>query len=325
MLKNSIVYYLLLCFISVNSFSQAIYSGGNADGFATTCFMQANNASFDIYSGGRSDGFATACFSQANNSSFAIYGGGNSDGFATTCFLQANNSSLAIYGGGNSDGFATTCFLQANNSSLDIYSGGNNDGFVKACYLQNPPLPIQLLSFEANAYSDYVLTSWETASEKNNDFFTLEKTKDGVNYFLVANIKGAGNSLQHSNYSYPDYAPFNGTSYYRLKQTDYNGKFSYSQLVAVNFSNTNETSFNIYPNPSSGEDLMVALNGQKEEEVLVVLYDMLGEIIYSKVYILADNGITVSAFDPFGEIASGIYAVIATFNDKSISKKIVIK
>ena len=313
------------CFIQADNTSLAIYSGGNDDGAATTCFIQADNTSLAIYSGGNDDGAATTCFIQLDNSALAIYSGGNDDGAATTCFIQLDNSALAIYSGGNDDGAATTCFLQLDNTALAIYSGGVNDGFVKTCYVQSDALPISLIAFDATAYSDHVLTYWKTASEKNNNFFTVEKTKDGSTYTVVATVQGSGNSTTIMSYSTPDYAPYEGISYYRLKQTDYDGRYSYSPLVKIEFNSISETSFNVYPNPSTGENLSIAISGQKDQEILVVLYDVLGKETYSKVYVLKDNGITVSAFDPDGKLASGIYIITATSDKNITSKKIIIQ
>jgi len=85
------------------------------------------------------------------------------------------------------------------------------------------PLPIQLTSFTAQCSNYYANLQWTTASESDNDFFTIEKTQDGVNYETVSTIKGAGTSSETHNYSLVDFTPLTGTSYYRLSQTDFDG------------------------------------------------------------------------------------------------------
>ena len=109
------------------------------------------------------------------------------------------------------------------------------------------PLPIELLFFKALvANENQVLCKWSTATEINNDYFTVEKTQDGINYEFVTNVTGAGNSNTTLNYSIIDPSPYLGISYYRLKQIDFNGQYTYSQLEPINL-NTIEI-INIYPN-----------------------------------------------------------------------------
>ena len=95
-------------------------------------------------------------------------------------------------------------------------------------------LPIELLNFTArNINNQEVLLEWTTATETNNDFFTLERSVDGENFERIGRVDGAGNATQILNYSFVDDDPFSGVSYYRLKQTDFDGSFQYSDLRAV--------------------------------------------------------------------------------------------
>src|SRR6185369_5159076 len=94
-----------------------------------------------------------------------------------------------------------------------------------------------------------VSISWITASETNNDYFTVEKSKDGNFWLSVDKVIGAGNSTAARYYETNDPDPFEGTSYYRLKQTDFDGKFSYSDVSAVRVDEKN--TIIIYPNPAS--------------------------------------------------------------------------
>jgi hypothetical protein len=101
-------------------------------------------------------------------------------------------------------------------------------------------LPIELLSFDAKPDDNHVLAKWSTASEKNNDFFTLERSKDGASFEKLKTVPGAGNSDHVLNYSEKDEAPLHGISYYRLKQMDYDGKTSYSRVVTVEFNSNSQ-------------------------------------------------------------------------------------
>lgn len=111
-------------------------------------------------------------------------------------------------------------------------------------------LPIELLDFSAIKNNNTVLLEWLTASEINNDYFDLERAKDGVNFETIGTIKGVGNSNIITRYSYVDDSPLNGVNYYRLKQTDFDGHFSLSNINAVIMENDRIT---IYPNPTFGQ------------------------------------------------------------------------
>ena len=94
-------------------------------------------------------------------------------------------------------------------------------------------LPIELLSFDAKRYQGNVKVNWKTASEINNDFFTIERSIDGENFDRISEVDGAGNSTHIISYFMIDTDYKNGINYYRLKQTDYNGSETLSEIVAV--------------------------------------------------------------------------------------------
>jgi hypothetical protein len=99
-------------------------------------------------------------------------------------------------------------------------------------------------------YNNNVNIEWATATETNNSFFTIERTIGNDTYTEVAKVKGAGNSTLPRYYSAVDPSPYNGTAYYRLKQTDFDGQFTYSYLVVVNA--TDNSKINLFPSPAGG-------------------------------------------------------------------------
>lgn len=116
-------------------------------------------------------------------------------------------------------------------------------------------LPVEWLSFEAKKVTDanHVLTEWVTASEHNNDFFTVERSKDGLFWEAVGMVSGSGNTLETNSYQWLDRQPFLGVSYYRVKQTDFNGEFSYSGKRAVEIE---AAELAVYPNPGNGKFIL---------------------------------------------------------------------
>ena len=112
-------------------------------------------------------------------------------------------------------------------------------------------LPIRLLDFKAKQEGEGTLIQWITAIEENNSYFTLERSQDGQNFTEIARVEGAGNSLQLTDYQYLDSSPSQGINYYRLRQTDFDGTETISNVVAVSFDVAGV--FEVYPNPSHGE------------------------------------------------------------------------
>jgi len=91
---------------------------------------------------------------------------------------------------------------------------------------------------------------WATASETNNDFFTIERSADGSTYEAIGTIKGAGNSSREISYEFTDKAPLKGLNYYRIKQTDFDGKYSYSEVRSVRF--TDASTITVSPRTTEG-------------------------------------------------------------------------
>jgi len=109
------------------------------------------------------------------------------------------------------------------------------------------PLPIVLTKFSATPMGVNVQLNWTTATEINNDYFTLEHSANGSTFEEVAIVKGAGNSSIILNYSVMDLKSYFGTSFYRLKQTDHDGNYSYSDIISTK--SGREFTFNVFPNP----------------------------------------------------------------------------
>jgi|GEM_PF-2774377 len=122
-----------------------------------------------------------------------------------------------------------------------------NTSFNTMMYVD--PLPVELLYFKAGVDPPgMVLLTWATASEINNDYFTVEKSGDRKNFSTIETVKGAGNSTVTVKYSCTDELPLPGVNYYRLKQTDYNGKSEYAGEAAIDI-NPGLTVTELYPNP----------------------------------------------------------------------------
>ncbi len=128
----------------------------------------------------------------------------------------------------------------------------SNQGNIWALAQAATPLPVELLAFDAQPVNNkQVLCNWVAASELNNDFFTVERSANTVDFFAIGTVQGHGTTnVQHS-YEFLDSNPLSGQSYYRLKQTDYDGAYAYSPVKRVFLTNDNP-GFTLYPNPNNG-------------------------------------------------------------------------
>lgn len=138
-------------------------------------------------------------------------------------------------------------------------------------------LPVTLLGFSAEQEDDHVLLQWSTASETNNDYFTVEKSTDGFSWTVMNTVRGAGNSVTTLHYESIDPEPNTGLSYYRLKQTDYDGTSEYFSPVSVLFKATNE--IEIFPNPATNQFTIYDLQSTISK---IEIYDAQGKKIFSK-------------------------------------------
>lgn len=198
--------------------------------------------------------------------------------------------------------------------------GGAINTYTINAILQPVDLPIGLLHFSGFNEHSHNSFSWSTSSEINNDFFTLEKTTDGVNFIDVVKTNGAGNSNTILHYSIIDYQPTEGMSYYRLKQTDFNGEYSYSNLVAIDVFSQLNADFSIYPNPFSNS-ATITVNGFSQLNIVELkIYNVLGEK-------MMHNSIRkqITTIDT-RSLSTGIYFYQLTNNNKTIhSGKIISK
>ena len=183
------------------------------------------------------------------------------------------------------------------------------------------PLPITLLDFTAGEEGQTVRVLWTTAIEINNDFFTVERSVDAVIFNKLTEIPGAGNSHSILNYSVVDDAPFSGVSYYRLKQTDFDGSFTYSNIALVNLEVINLV--NIYPVPAGGS-LTVFVFSSIETNMGVEIIDIIGRKVLDADVALQEGKNEISL--DISDIATGIYVLnIATESGQyKIQKEFVV-
>jgi len=183
------------------------------------------------------------------------------------------------------------------------------------------PLPVELLNFSAKCDNPSIEINWQTASELNNDYFTVEKSPDGLNFTPLTMIPSRGNSSEIVEYSTFDFSPFSGNNYYRLLQTDLDGTETYFELITVNCSQENIVE-DILPVSPSVYNVDAIVRGKSGSNYTIVLTDVLGQIISSKNIILSGSQETVNVYENI--LATGVYFLTMRSAENQISKQIVI-
>ncbi len=181
-------------------------------------------------------------------------------------------------------------------SSFSPFTLGSNSGFN--------PLPISLLSFEAVNVDSVVNITWSTATETNNDYFSVQRSVDMKSFESITKVKGAGNSSNINEYSYVDASPLYGTSYYRLEQTDYNGGSTHSEIKSVTINKS--LSFLVFPNPATNE-VTITIPANVYENVIAEIYDVYCKRIFLK-KCLIENDESLLKIN-VSEIKNGVYFI----------------
>ena len=141
------------------------------------------------------------------------------------------------------------------------------------------PLPIELLSFTGTNDGAMNTLEWATASETNNNYFTLEKSADQRSFEAFAKVDGQGNSTTIRRYAAVDETPYVGYTYYRLKQTDFDGKYTYSKIIAMQSKSVSVTRVSdVRPNPTN-DKLSFDFDTELDGNVNIRIYDYAGKVV----------------------------------------------
>lgn len=188
------------------------------------------------------------------------------------------------------------------------------------------PFPVEFVDFSGEETADNAAIglTWTTASEENNNFFTLERSKDANAFIPVAEIPSQGNSTSLKTYQFEDKNAFLGVNYYRLKQTDLDGAFTYSKTIRVLYHGQPEPLMVLSPNPVNvGEDIHVQLTNSPDVAPRIQVFDMLGNLLKESIFTEPFQG-KISTQN----LAGGIYLLRLNYPKKSyvqLGRKIIIR
>jgi hypothetical protein len=198
-------------------------------------------------------------------------------------------------------------------------------------------LPIELVKFSARAVEgnrEKVEITWQTAWERDNDYFEVEKSRDGINFQSIARVQSKGNngysnSVQH--YVHYDEQPWLGKNYYRLKQVDFDGTTTYSKIEVVIFERNalapTAGHMEVYPNPfeSNSQSLKVVFPEGGIGAGWLVVWDMAGREIYRKRIAENQTQLEIRPEETQGRLANGAYIIRAIGRNKAFTAKVVVE
>lgn len=206
-------------------------------------------------------------------------------------------------------------------------SGGTDAWSCTGCVAT--PLPVEWLNFTANLIEEKkIILHWATSSEMNNNYFTVERSTDGTRFSSIGTVQGAGNSSIIKNYSFIDNQQETLSLepeivlYYRIRQTDFDGNFKYSEIIAVTLKDKKRMEVNIHPNPAN-EMAYTDIFISEEKNLLLEIYNPLGEKIFTENYFLSAGVHSISI--DFTWFTDGIYLIGFHTADINVYKKIAVQ
>jgi hypothetical protein len=181
------------------------------------------------------------------------------------------------------------------------------------------PLPVELVRFNVEKKNDGVLAIWATATEVNNNYFTIQRSKNGLNFTDIAKVPAGKDGQTLQKYSYLDTEPFPGKSYYRLRQTDFDGSYDFSDVRMIEWDGTLHT-FAIYPNPVLNGQFMVDFRTPLESSAAIMIYDLMSRILFTDRIAQGIQKHTIN-FNP----AAGVYIIKIISTDRTLQQTITFK
>ncbi len=208
----------------------------------------------------------------------------------------------------------TTANPQINTTGVSL-ANLSNSFYVASVNSLTSPLPVTWLSFTGSVLNGDVVLDWSTATETNNAWFTVQRSTDAVNWQNLEQVAGAGTSSMSHSYTAVDRSPYPGASFYRLLQTDADGKQTYSFVLSVSVENTAPV-ISVYPNPATDNiTVNFAIAGKYE----ITLLNSAGQTMNRPV--LSTGGTVIL---PVATMKAGVYFIRLCYQDKTETKKILI-
>ena len=241
--------------------------------------------------------------------------------------LQWNSGTSQWNNRGSSQVAGTISYGTFRSSTLANFS---QPYFTLGSTSRSNQLPVELISFTANAQEQTVQLVWETASEINNDYFEVRRSVDGINFKKIGEVAGNGNTVEVIRYEFVDQLPVSGISYYQLKQVDFDGAFEHSDKISVEWINAGFMAgfveVNLYPNPAPQGQAKLKVTGLRPHSTVTFkLLDMFGKPYMQQV--LETNMLSQQGFmiQPRTRLATGVYVVSVQQGSEVHQKTLIVR
>ena len=298
-------------FLSVNPAKVIVRAGGVAyqqPNLVTGMELVVNEGGFWAYNGSLVlDGISISSLSKIQNNGTVLVNGS----YTNRITLQSDGE-FCKNGAWSNDITAPGTFNGIADANMDPYFGINNYGAVCTAPIA---LPIELISFKVKEVDKSAFITWSTATEINNDYFVIERSRDAYKWDSIDLIEGAGNSSTVLDYSTIDRFPISGQAYYRLKQVDFNGDYSYSNIAAISLSKD----FFLYPNPTKNS---INVYYPYAGNITVSIYNSIGTLMIKEYFSTSLISGLIANIEV--SLPNGRYQVLITTEDEIISNSFLI-
>jgi SdrD B-like domain/Secretion system C-terminal sorting domain len=183
------------------------------------------------------------------------------------------------------------------------------------------PLPVTVTSLTGIYTNGIAKLNWATLSEQNFSHFEVEYSTDGASFNKLGNVNGAGNSNSRINYGFNHLQPIAGVNYYRLKLVDKDGKFTYTNTVALNVTIKGLTITAVYPNPFT-DRVNVSITAAGTDKATVKLFDNAGKLVYSNETTVQRGNNTIT-INNLAKLAAGTYLIQVNAGDAVLTKQLM--
>lgn len=225
----------------------------------------------------------------------------------------------------NSDGLTISGSCSGTNSgTIKTISSLSNFGLFALGETSIISLSISLIDFQIIPKNNNLELKWITMSETNNNYFTIERTKDGIHFEEIGRVKGAGTFDGTRNYSCLDRLPYNGISYYRLSQTDFDGRKIVFDLKSIVWNTAKEYNSFVYPNPLSHQTtLKIKYKRDFENQATVLFLDFYGNLCHKTTLDLKEE-LEIYEVEIPDFLKAGMYQVVVDGTENVIREKVII-
>jgi len=239
-------------------------------------------------------------------------GGGGGGGGHTGGRANTNSPAASSFNSGTSQ----------NNTNGTTGGGTGNLGSVQVICL-SIALPVELVDFKAALLEDEVVLQWRTVSELNNQGYYVQRSADARNWKDLGFQAGAGTTVETQQYMFHDENPLPSLNYYRLRQTDFDGRSEYSPIVIADAGFATK-SLTLFPNPAPEGITSMYFPEAPEAEGVLEVFDWLGNKVYRKDIALEGGSDVVVPVD-LHSFPTGMYTVVLGIEDKVFSEKLLLK